>query len=234
MIQILPFLQVVTFLQKIYINKLPTRNQLLTLKLSAKKSYHHVLRGAIHLFSLSAGEDSSPTSIWASSLRRTNQLSSINHRARFESSSDVRRVRSLQVAIATTEITISKLTNFRYTTLLATALSLGLKRAKTAHVPSDLSEVSPRSLRSLNFRTVSLPTLRKVESLRFQPSWCSLLGQKSRRRLNCPTLDSSNVLNLSARISVRLCVSNIYLRHLLGLLFWAKLPVRTFNFTNLR
>ncbi|MGP1922617.1 MAG: hypothetical protein ACTS5F_00830 [Candidatus Hodgkinia cicadicola] len=115
--------------------------------------------------------------------------------------------------------------------MLATCLSLGLKRAKTAHVPSDLSEVSPLRLLSRLSSDLSakFSHYEKVGSLRFQPSWCSSLGQKSRRRLNCSTLDSSNVSNFLTRINIRLCISNIRLRRPLGLLFWAKLPVRAPN-----
>lgn len=172
------------------------------------------------LSSLSGGEDSSPMLVWASSLRRTNQQFSIDHCVRFESASDVRRTNSLQVVLETSEITVSKLTNFRYLALLASAASLGLKRARTAHIPSDISEVVPRPLRPLVLRFASATlSQRKRIFPRFQTSWPASLGKRSRRRLNCSTLDPSNVLNPSARLGGRLCIGSIRLRRLLSLLF---------------
>ncbi|MFP3019064.1 MAG: hypothetical protein ACEY26_01030 [Candidatus Hodgkinia cicadicola] len=184
------------------------------------------------LFPLSGGEDSSSISIWASAIRRTNQHFSIDHRVRFESTSDVRRISSLQVALATSNLNISKLTSFRYLTLRAAASGLGQKRAKTGRTPSDVSEVSPRPRRPLilSRSIVALPPLRNVgfyvELLRFRTSWFSLFGKRSHRRLNSPTLDSSNGLSLFARSCDRRCAASLRPRSLFYLLFWAKLSAQ--------
>ncbi|MGP1912119.1 MAG: hypothetical protein ACTS5A_03320 [Candidatus Hodgkinia cicadicola] len=169
-------------------------------------------------------------SIWASALRRTNQPLSIEHCVRFESLSEVRRTNSPQVALITSEANISRLTNFRRSSLRAVAAGLGLKRAKTAHTPTDISEISSRILRSFTFRRVpKRSSLRNVGPLCFATSWSSLFGVKSRRRLNYPSFDSSNALTVSPRLVGRFCVLLSPLRRPLSLLFWAKLPLRSFN-----